>query len=571
MSVKIDSDVLVIGGGGAAARAALEAHKEGARVAMVVKGTFGESGASVYQVTEMGAYNVADGVVDPKDSPDRHYEDIVRAAMGMCDRRLARVLVDDAIKTIPDLEALGVWFEREKDRYLAYKACFSTHPRSHVIKGHGKPIVNALKGEIEKRDIAVYDNMLVTDLLVADGRCVGAVGLDRGGELAMFRARAVILGAGGAGQLFKKNLNPSDITGDGYAIAFRAGADLINMEFMQAGVGVVSPILSLLNAWMWHFQPDLYNRDGAPFLSKYLPGGITPAVAMDTRAGHYPFSTIDESKYVDIAIHKEILEGRGTENLGIYLDLRGMDEANLPDTPEGQDTRRMWRLTNEYLRERNVDLREKPIEVACYGHAINGGVVIDESAQSTLPGLYAAGEVAGGPHGANRLGGNMLVTCQVFGARAGKFAAMDSKSRAMPEISEQVLRRAYEKVNRLRSGAGSREVKTLRNALQETMWRNALVVRSGRSLGKAMADIDAIQAELMASAKPEDRQNLWEIYELENLLQVGRIICTAANLREESRGSHYREDFPSIEEKTWSSSIVLHQIDGRLEHRLQKL
>lgn len=255
----VNTDVLVIGGGGMAGRAAIEASRQGARVTMVMKGEFGKSGTSAARVAEAAGYNVADGLVDPEDNPAEHYKDILAAAAGMCDERLARIVAEEAPETLRELERMGVPFHMNGDRYLEVVGCFASRPRMHVIPGHAEPIVAAQRREILGLGVPVYEHTMITSLLVRDGICLGALGLDARGDLVVFQAAATVLGTGGAGKLFLHNLNPPDITGDGYALGYRAGADLVNMEFMQAGPSIVHPLHTILNAWLPALYPRLTN------------------------------------------------------------------------------------------------------------------------------------------------------------------------------------------------------------------------------------------------------------------------------------------------------------------------
>lgn len=561
----VDADVLVIGGGGMAGRAAIEASRLGARVAMLMKGTFGKSGASAFKVAEAAGYNVADGLVDAADNPEEHYKDILAAAAGTCDERLARIVAEEAPASLRELERLGVPFHMDGNRYLEVTGCFATRPRMHIIPGHAEPIVAAQRKEILSLGLPVFEHTMVTSLLVQDGACAGAVGLDGQGDLVLFRAGATVLGTGGAGQLFLLNLNPADITGDGYALGYRAGADLVNMEFMQAGLGIVHPVRNILNAWVWALRPRLSNAQHEEFLGRYLPPGIGAEGCMDARSGHYPFSTYDGSQFIDIAIQKELRVGRGTPRTGVYLDFTTTREADIPDTPRGRDARRMWGITREWIKvNRGVDIAEQPIQVACFGHAINGGLQIDPCAESTLPCLFAGGESAGGPHGADRLGGNMILTCQVFGKRAGQSAAQRARERGVPSVSPEAVAAEEERLARVQSRRGPLQPARLKRRLQEAMWRHVLVVRSEESLRACLSEVERLRDQTK-DLGVEGPAHLPGALEVENLLTVAEIMARAALLRTESRGSHYREDHPRRDDGRWQTSIVTRRVNGRME------
>ena len=285
----LDTNVLVIGGGAAAARAALESSRSGASTLLVTKGTFGSSGTSNYRVAEAAGFSAA-GIHDPEDTPEDHYNDILAAGLGPVREELARLVSEEAPKQVPFLEKLGVEYQRYGNGYLATKGCFASKFRSMKIYGHGVAIVSALKNAImQEPNIQIVEHSMVIDLLVEENECKGAILLCDDGRLIRVNARCTILGAGGAGQLFRDNLNPPDVTGDGYAMAFRAGASIVNMEFMQAGFGIVKPALALFNSWFWLVDPDLKDETGHSFIPDYLPENIVLSECIAKKGTHYPF------------------------------------------------------------------------------------------------------------------------------------------------------------------------------------------------------------------------------------------------------------------------------------------
>jgi len=537
--------VLIIGGGGAAYRAALAAHDAGADVLLVQKGNLGKSGSTAYGVAEMAGFNVPDGVADPDDCPEEHLKDILEAGLGMADERLARLLAEGAVRVKDELESWGVNFERTSaGRYLSVQSCFSSRPRTHIIRGHGEPIIKALLEQIRRRGIKIVENMMVTDLLIRDGICAGAVAIRQDyPEALILRAGAVIVATGGAGQLFKVTLNPPDITGDGHAIAYRAGAEMVNMEFMQAAVGFIHPVKNIFNAWLWGVYPLIANRDGKSFLEDYLRPGLGARQVMSEKT-HYPFSCRDNSKYLEIAIQKELARGGGTEHGGVIIDFRHTDEKDLMRLPVGHTVREMWPITRDWMLRRGIDIRKVPLEISNFGHALNGGIRIDERTRSTLPGLFAAGEVAGGPHGADRLGGNMMVTCQVFGRMAGEEAAAFAEKHSEITLSGVSAQEQIDKLKQKMGQKGTNRPETLKRELAEVMYDNLLVVRSAASLERASAGIRNLRQTIQKVKVAGDIKSLTGLLELENLMTVSEMIVEAARYRKESRGSHYREDFP---------------------------
>jgi fumarate reductase (CoM/CoB) subunit A len=537
---EISTDVLVVGSGAAALRAMLEASSAGADVLVVIKGEFRKSGATFHSLAEVGAFNVPDNSGGDGDTPDVFVADILKAAQGMSDPALGRILAEEAEDALRYLEGFGVPFEKKEDGYLVFQACFSTRARSHVIQDHFKPIVRALGTEASRRGIKVLDNLMIVDLIVRGGVCVGAYGLDGEGEPVVIRAKATIFTTGGASQLFATNLYPSDITGDGYAMAHRAGAQLANMEFMQAGISLIHPFVNLFGNYLWDGHPNLTDRDAKPFLADYLPDGLTPHSVIDEKQRHFPFSSSDISRYIEISVQKAINEGRGAEEGGVYLDFLDTDfERLLSD--ESRSFARMWKLTYAWYQARGVDLYKEKVQIACSAHAINGGILIDGDAQSSLPGLYAAGEVAAGPHGADRLGGNMSVTCQVFGATHPE---MDDAGDYFTD-----LQGAYKK-------DGAQSVASIRSELQKLANRHLLVIRTQSGLETISDGMTALREALHGDAAIETPADLRAAAELDNMLDVGGFIATAASLRTESRGSHYREDYPAADDGQ-NTSIIL--------------
>lgn len=561
----VSTDVLVIGGGGIAGRAAIEASRQGARVAMVMKGEFGKSGTSAAKVAEAAGYNVADGLVDPEDNPEEHYKDIVAAAAGTCDERLARIVAEDAPATLRELERMGVPLHLDGNRYLEVVGCFASRPRMHIIPGHAEPIVAAQRREILQMGVPIHEHTMITSLLIQDGVCVGATGLNAAGGLIVFQAGATVLGTGGAGKLFLHNLNPPDITGDGYALGYRAGAELVNMEFMQAGPSIVHPVHNILNTWLLALYPRLTNVKGEEFLERYLPPGWSMRQCLDARSTHYPFSVYDGSQYLDIGIQKELTGGRGTAHVGVFLDLSGSRPEDLPDTPRGRDIRRLYGITRDYIQKNyGLDIANQPIEIACIGHAINGGLRIEPSAESTVPCLYAGGESAGGPHGADRLGGNMNLTCQVFGKRAGRSAAERVRARGVPSVAGNLVAAEQERLAGVGAWRGPLGPGQVKRRIQECMWRHLLVVRSDASLRACLTEVERLRTEA-ANLNAEGPTQLMGALEVDSLLTVAEIMTRAALLRTESRGSHYREDYPQRDDARWQQSIVTRRVDGRME------
>ncbi|MBZ9603283.1 FAD-binding protein [Phyllobacterium chamaecytisi] len=549
----IETDVLVVGSGGAALRAILAASDAGADVLVLVKSAFSKSGATFHSVAEVGAFNVPDGAGDSTDNPEVFRGDILSAAQGVADSRLVDVLVNEAESALHFLEKYGVHFERQDDNYLAFRACFSSKPRSHVIKDHFKPIVKALGQEASRRGIKVIDKTMVVGLLTLENTCHGVFALDEKGEPVIVRAKSVIMTTGGASQLFATNLYPSDITGDGYAMAWRAGAQLANMEFMQAGVSIIDPFINLFGNYLWAASPSLTDRDGQPFLTDYMPSGLSVGEVYAEKERHFPFSSSDISRFVEVSIQNAVNEGRATDKGGVYLDFLGTDfETVLND--KSHSISRMWPLTYDWYKERGADLYKDAVQVTCSAHAINGGLRIGLDGDCSLQGLFAAGETAAGPHGADRLGGNMAMTCQVFGARAGKAAAARAKKISLAEVPKAIAEQEEYLAGFRRTGAHTGA--EVRARLQMTANRNLLVIRDEAGLRALLNELDNLQDILKTDTDAPTRDAFVHLIETDNLIECGRMMARAALNRKESRGSHYRKDAPASETKLALSQII---------------
>jgi L-aspartate oxidase len=263
---------------------------------MVLKNVLLRSGSTAHQASEVAGYNVP-GAFDAEDNEEVFYNDIISAGMGMADPKLVRILVENAKSRFEELRAWGLPCERTAQGFLGMQGCFSSRKRGYTIKGHGVPILEALTRQIRMRDrISVMENSMILDLIVHDGACVGAVGIDEKDETVFFDAGATVLAAGGASQVFLRNLNPPDVAGDSYALAYRAGVKLANMEFMQAGIGFSYPVSSLFQAYLWAAIPAMHNGSGKDVIQNYLPEGVSGRQAMREHCYHFPFSCRDISK-----------------------------------------------------------------------------------------------------------------------------------------------------------------------------------------------------------------------------------------------------------------------------------
>ncbi|RMF86792.1 MAG: FAD-binding protein, partial [Nitrospinota bacterium] len=453
-----------------------------------------------------------------------------------------------------DLVKLGVPFAQKTDgRFRQRHSDFATYRRTMAVPdgSTGRAIAEALARELQRREIPVDQGVMLVDLLSTAGHLSGALGCDRQGNLIRYEAGAVVLATGGVSALYPYQVSTDEMTGDGLAAAIRAGAEIVNVEFHQMGPSILFPLRTGLSAPLYRLKPRFLNGAGQEFLARYLPEGISEEEVFGHKV--YPFTISNVSRYLDIAIFSEIQAGRGTGRGTVLCDFTS-----------AADQFRAGRCRHTYtrLKAAGVDLAREPVEVAIAFQCINGGVrMASEHAETTLPGLYAAGEVAGGIRGPDRPGGNSLGECQVFGHRAGVQAALRARERgSLPPdpASRQVLE---ERLARFSPSQGTQHPSPLMSRLRQVMGQHALVVRHATGLDQALAEIEEIRETLEKSARI-DREALFSALELDNALLCARAILEACLRREESRSGHYRTDFPHPDDRHWRKSLVASLQDG---------
>ncbi|HEY4192162.1 MAG TPA: FAD-binding protein [Mesorhizobium sp.] len=555
---ELTADVVVVGAGGAGLRVAYEAAAAGARTILITKGRIAVSGATAVGLASTAGFAVPDGAGDPLDNPDVHYNDIMTAAQGCADPALVRILVDEALEAAEDLDRWNIDFIREEatGKPLVAQGDFASRPRNRKIYHHGRPITVALKGETARLGVHSLEGTTVLSLLQDEKGVHGLVALTRQGQLIRVKAGATVLTTGGAGQLFKLSLMPPDITGDGYALGYRAGATLANMEFMQAGFGTVKPALNIVYTWFWGGVPPFVDREGRPVLDGALPAGTSTADAMLKKVEHYPFSASDASRWLEIATKNAMRDGRADETGSFFLDLRTTD----PDKLTQKGFTQLWNVSKGWLRQKHMDIDAAPLRIGLFGHAINGGLVIDEHGQTSVEGLLSAGENAAGPYGADRLGGNMLLNCQVFGKRAGRRAAEIGRARAAANV-ERLAEAAVADLQAKTGGDGTLKIRQAHQRIKQTMTDHALVVRNEKGLKTAEAELAELAAALEAGQFGiETVKDVVAFTEAVNMIDVGRAMCAAAIERRETRGSHYREDADFRDDAKWSCPIMVRHV-----------
>ena len=527
-TISIPSDVLVIGGGETGIRAAIEAKRTGAgTVLLVTKGKFGSAGVMFSEITYGWDMQAATGENDPTDNKREHLADILNAAQGTCSEKLAGILTEEAPDRLHDLETLfdmEVYKKPDGTPRQVY-GCFSTKDRGYQFT-HPDQIKKKVAGRIEKYGVMLRDGIMITELVIRDGRCLGARGISSDGQPFVFPARATVLACGGATGMFKHNFASPGMCGDGYALALRAGCTLANMEFMQFGLGLLEPkYRALFLDRLMYLQPKVkFTYD------HHFPCSIQDMLTVHSK--HFPFSTIDESYLFDVAVFEETLRNGGK---GVAVDLSVIPLEKLQEIP-------VWDLYYSYF-DADKNPYDNELWITTFAHACNGGVAISENAETGVDGLFAAGEMITGPHGANRLGGNMHAACQVFGTRAGKNAAAYAGRVQAPDVSPEF------DLPGDRCGLISRDYVEAKRLIADTLWEKANVARSEEGLSQALETIRAQQAILDAGV-PRD-EHLWHYYELKSTILASEAIVSSARERTESRGGHFRSDYPETESKAY--------------------
>ena len=546
----VEHDVLVVGAGGAGLRAAIEASAQGASVGLICKSLLGKA----HTVMAEGGVAAAMGNVDSDDSWKTHFYDTMMGGKMMNNWRMAQLHAQEAPDRVRELEHWGALFDRTKSGDMLQRD-FGGHQfrrLAHVGDRTGLEMIRTLQDKGIHMGMDIYMECVISRLLKDGDRIAGALGYFRpDGRLIVFRAKAIVLACGGTGKMYRVTSNSWEYTADGHALAYQAGAELIDMEFIQFHpTGMVWPpgVIGLLVTEAVRGEGGiLTNNLGERIMTKYDPERME-------------LSTRD---VVARAIYTEVKEGRGTEHGGCFLDVSHKN----PETVK----RKLPSMYHQFKDLADVDITKQPMEVGPTTHYTMGGVKVDaDTGESTVAGLFAAGETSGGMHGANRLGGNSLSDLLVFGRRAGLGAANFATANAkMPALDTKQVDDAIDELLAPFDREGGENPYDVHQALQDNMQMNVGIYRTAEDLQAGLATIQALK-DRAAKVKVQGTRAYnpgWHLSrDLKNMLTAAEAVALSAFRRKESRGAHSRIDFPETSpEEGKFNSTVRHAADGSME------
>ena len=562
-------DVVVVGAGGAGLRAAIAAHDAGAKTAIVCKSLLGKA----HTVMAEGGIAAAMGNLWTDDNWEVHFRDTMRGGKMLNNWRMAQLHAQEAPERVLELEEWGALFDRTKDGLISQRD-FGGHRfarLAHVGDRTGLEMIRTLQQRAVALGIDVFMECTITELLRSDGRIAGAFGYWReSGRFLVFEAPTVVLATGGIGKSYQVTSNSWEYTGDGHALALRAGASLINMEFVQFHpTGMVWPpsVRGILVTESVRGDGGvLRNSEGRRFMFDYIPDFFRSETAeteeeadrwYDDKANNRRPPELLPRDEVARAINSEIKAGRGSPHGGVFLDIASRRSAEFVQ-------RRLPSMYHQFKELADVDITAEAMEVGPTCHYVMGGVEVDgDTGASVVPGLYAAGEVAGGMHGSNRLGGNSLSDLLVFGRRAGLNAAYYAgrlDESAAPQVSDGDVAAAAESALRPFADEGGENPYTIQKDLQATMQKLVGIIRKQDELEESLTHLHDLRERARHLTVEGHRQYNpgWHLaLDLANMLIISECIARAALEREESRGGHTRDDFPAPSEEWATKNLVL--------------
>src|ERR1700685_115779 len=563
-------DVLVIGAGGAGLRAAIEASSSGVSVGLICKSLLGKA----HTVMAEGGIAAALANVDDRDSWKVHFADTMRGGQYLNNWRMAELHAQEAAARVRELEAWGAMFDRTKDgRILQRNFGGHRYPRlAHVGDRTGLEMIRTLQDHGVHQGIDFHMETTILTLLLDAGRCVGAFAYDRDrGRFKVFHAKAVILATGGLGRAFQITSNSWEYTGDGHSLAYQAGAALLDMEFVQFHpTGMVWPPSVkgiLVTEGVRGEGGVLRNSEGRRFMFDDIPANYKNQTADNEEEG-WRYTQGDKNArrppelltrdHVARCIRTEVREGRGSPHGGVFLDIAWIKER-IPNAAE-HIKKKLPSMYHQFKQLADIDITQEPMEVGPTTHYMMGGVRVDaESQMSDVPGLFAAGECAAGLHGANRLGGNSLSGLLVFGQRAGEYAARFATENGAAAINsaevQATVREALEPFDR--TGENPYQVQ---HELQEMMQDLVGIVRREEEMQRALNGLQSLNQRAASVSVPGNREynTGWHTaLDLHHLLSVSEMITRAAIERRESRGAHFRDDYPAKNDERGRCNLVV--------------
>src|SRR5467141_2180837 len=545
-----EHDVLIIGAGGAGLRAAIDALAQGASVGVVCKSLLGKA----HTVMAEGGIAAAMSNVDRADDWHTHFRDTIRGGKFLNNWRMAQIHAQESPERVRELERWGALFDRTADGDILQRA-FGGHTFKrlcHVGDRTGLEMIRTLQDRGVHQGIDVYMECAITRLLKDGDRVTGAFGYWReNGRFVVFKAKSVVIATGGIGKAWRITSNSWEYTGDGMALAYDAGAELMDMEFVQFHpTGMVWPpgVQGILVTEAVRGEGGiLRNKDGERFMERYDPERLD-------------LSTRD---VVARAIYTEAKEGRGTEHGGAYLDIS--------HKPAEYVKKKLPSMYHQFRELADVDITKGPMEVGPTCHYMMGGIRVEaETAQSNVPGLFAAGEAAAGLHGANRLGGNSLSDLLVFGRRAGLAAAEHAKQVSAPSIDNSQIEQSERELLAPFSNTGAESPYAVHRDLQEVMQNLVGIFRTEEDLKKALVELEKLKARAAKAGVEGSRlfNPGWHLsYDLKSMLTVSEAVTHSALARKESRGAHSRIDYPNLDPVWEKKHNIIVREDGSMKRR----
>ena len=575
-----EHDVLIIGAGGAGLRAAVEASAAGVKVAVITKSLLGKA----HTVMAEGGIAASMGNVDDRDNWKVHFSDTMRGGQYLNNWRMAELHAKEAPDCVRELEAWGALFDRTPDgRILQRNFGGHRYPRlAHVGDRTGLEMIRTLQDHGIHLGLDVFMEHTVVTLLKDGERIAGAFGYDRErGRFHLFRAKAVVLATGGIGRAFRITSNSWEYTGDGHALAYDAGAALMDMEFVQFHpTGMIWPPSVrgiLVTEGVRGEGGVLRNSKGERFMFKDIPPLYVEQTANSEEEG-WRYTQGDKNArrppelltrdHVARCINREVKEGRGSPHGGVFLDIAWIKEK-LPHAAE-HIKKKLPSMYHQFKQLADIDITQQPMEIGPTTHYMMGGVRVDGDTQmSDVPGLFAAGECAAGLHGANRLGGNSLSDLLVFGKRAGEYAAKFAKEHALAAVHPDELAATEKRTLAPFERDGVANPYAVQHELQGMMQELVGIVRQEKEMLEALERIKALAAtaeKVSVSGNREFNAGWHTALDLHNLLTVSEIVTRAALERRESRGAHFRDDFPGKDNEYAKFNLVAQKAqDGSVQ------